>query len=260
MTGNKKNVTYQLNKHFEMPAIRHRTWVKISHWAITFSFFFLAFTGIEILMVHPRLYWGEVGNDLTPALFELPISRNYKHGGWEKAEPFFSSTTSPVSASRTYNIFNENGWGRSLHFLSAWILVAVGLIYLMMGIFTGHFEKRLIPDRDEFSLRLLWQELNNHIRMQISGKGAGKYNLLQKYAYLSVTFILLPLMVITGFTMSPAIVAAFPFLLDLFGGAQSARTIHFFSSIALEFFLIIHVVMVIRSGFKQQIRAMIIGK
>ena len=260
LVGDKKNVTYQLNKHFEMPAIRHRIWVKICHWAVTASFFLLAFTGFKILMVHPRLYWGEVGNDLTPPLFELPISRNYKHGGWEKNTPFFNDATSPVSASRTYDIFNENGWGRSLHFLSAWVMVAVGLFYLLMGLLTGHFKKRLIPGRAQFAPRFLWHELKEHIRMQIPGNGAGKYNLLQKYAYMSVVFFLLPLMVMTGFTMSPAIVAAFPLLLDLFGGTQSARTIHFFSSIALEVFLIIHVFMVIRSGFKQQIRAMIIGK
>jgi thiosulfate reductase cytochrome b subunit len=83
---------------------------------------------------------------------------------------------------------------------------------------------------------------------------------LQKYTYLGVVFIVLPLMVLTGLTMAPAIVAAFPFLLDLFGGTQSARTIHFFASITLELFLIVHVVMVIRSGFKQQIKAMTIGK
>jgi thiosulfate reductase cytochrome b subunit len=242
-----------------MPAIRHRIWVKICHWAITASFLLLAFTGFKILMVHPRLYWGEVGNDLTPSLFELPISRNYKHGGWGQTEPFFSDATSPVSASRTYDIFNENGWGRSLHFLSAWILVAVGLIYLLMGILTGHIKKRLIPDRGQFTLQLFWQDLKEHMRMRIPDNGIGKYNLLQKYAYLSVVFFLLPLMVLTGFTMAPAIIAAFPFLLDLFGGTQSARTIHFFSSVAIELFLIVHLIMVIRSGFKQQIRAMTIG-
>jgi thiosulfate reductase cytochrome b subunit len=129
-----------------------------------------------------------------------------------------------------------------------------------MGTITGHFKKRLIPDRGQFSLQLLWLALKDHVRMRIPGSGGVNYNLLQKYAYMSVVFFLFPLMVITGFTMSPAIVAAFPFLLDLFGGVQSARTIHFFSSIALELFLIVHVVMVIRSGFKQQIRAMIIGK
>src|SRR5712672_1372725 len=115
--------------------IPHKGWVKSSHWIITISFFLLAFTGFEIIMVHPRFYWGNVGNDLTPALFELPVSRNYKHGGWEKNGTFFEATNSPVSASRTYDIFNENGWGRSLHFLSAWVLVITGIVYLLIGIF-----------------------------------------------------------------------------------------------------------------------------
>ncbi len=86
---------------------------------ITICFLALAYSGFVILMAHPRLYWGEVGNDLTPALFELPISRNYQHGGWEKSVPFFRDSGSFVSASRTYDIFNQNGWGRSLHFLTA---------------------------------------------------------------------------------------------------------------------------------------------
>ena len=96
----------------------HARWVRISHWIVTLSVLMLAFTGFEILMVHPRLYWGNAGNDLTPALLELPISRNYKHGGWDKPTPFFQDAEGPVSASRTYDIFNQNGWGRSLHFLA----------------------------------------------------------------------------------------------------------------------------------------------
>ena len=79
-------------------------------------------------MAHPRLYWGEAGNDLTPALIELPISRNYQHGGWEKPTPFFRTPPGPVSASRTYDIFNQNGWARSLHFLAAWWLVLPGAV------------------------------------------------------------------------------------------------------------------------------------
>ena len=80
------------------------------------SFLTLAVSGFVILMAHPRLYWGEVGNDLTPALIELPISRNHQHGGWEANVPLFGEPDSPVSASRTYDIFNQNSWGRSLHF------------------------------------------------------------------------------------------------------------------------------------------------
>src|SRR3954453_21113557 len=108
-------------------------WVRISPAILTPSLLTLAFTGFVILMAHPRLYWGNAGNDLTPALFELPISRNYQHSGWEKTTPFFTAVNSPVSAARTYDIFNQNGWGRSLHFLAAWLLVITGIIYLLAG-------------------------------------------------------------------------------------------------------------------------------
>ena len=240
--------------------LRHRAWVKTTHWLITLSFLLLAFTGFEILMVHPRLYWGESGNDLTPALFELPISRNYKHEGWKDQQAFFASQGSPVSASRTYEIFNQNGWGRSLHFLSAWFLVLTGLVYFVVGFATGHFGKNLWPRSGERNWSAWRKEVANHFRLRIpQASGGPQYSLLQRTSYLAVVFVLFPLMVVTGFTMSPAITAAFPFLLDLFGGYQSARTIHFFASVALELFLIIHIVMIIASGFKKQIRAMTIG-
>jgi thiosulfate reductase cytochrome b subunit len=234
---------------------RHPRWVRITHWIITISFFALAYSGAEILMVHPRLYWGDAGNDLTPALFELPISRNYHHHGWENAKPFFAATNSPVSASRTYEIFNQNGWGRSLHFLSGWVLVITGLLYLLAGIFTGHFKQQLSPQRGEFSLPLWIADFTSHFR-KIPPVADGRYGLLQKYTYMGVIFLLFPLAVMTGMTMSPAITAAYPFLLKLFAGAQSARSIHFFVSLALLLFLVVHVVMVARSGFKKQMRSM----
>lgn len=237
----------------------HKRWVKSSHWIITLSFFALVFTGVEMIMVHPRFYWGEVGNDLTPVLFELPVSRNYQHGGWEKPVPFSEAAGAPVSASRTYDIFNQNGWGRSLHFLAGWFLLIPGLIYFFAGIFTGHFRKHLWPK--EFSLRLFWQDIINHVRMQIpSATNGPHYGLLQKCSYVFVIFFLMPLIVMTGMTMSPAITAAYPFLLKIFLGAQSARTIHFLASISLVLFLVVHLVMIIKSGFKKQIQAMTIGK
>src|SRR5437763_13231019 len=118
-----------------MREVQHKRWVKGAHFIITLSFLALTVSGYVILMSHPRLYWGDAGNDLTPALFELPISRNYHHHGWDTPKPFFASVNSPVSAGRTYDIFNQNGWGRSLHFLSGWVLVLAGLFYLFVGIF-----------------------------------------------------------------------------------------------------------------------------
>jgi thiosulfate reductase cytochrome b subunit len=247
------------NDNIKAPNSGHSRWVKISHWIVTISFLALAFSGFLIVMSHPRFYWGEVGNELTPALFELPVSRNYRHGGFDKSVQFYDKANSPVSASRTYEIFNENGWGRSLHFLSAWFLVAAGLIYLLMGFFTKHFWFNVFPRK--FSLTLFKQDLSDHLRMRIPpGSGGPHYGLLQKSTYVFVIFVLLPLAVVTGFTMSPAITAAYPFLLDLFGGSQSARTIHFFASVALVLFMLAHIVMIIKSGFIKQLRAMTFGK
>jgi thiosulfate reductase cytochrome b subunit len=191
----------------------------------------LAVTGVVILMAHPRLYWGEAGNDLTPALIELPISRNYKHGGFDEPVRFYEDRATPVSSSRTYNIFNKNGWGRSLHFLAAWCLVVPGVAYVIAGIVGGHFRRRF------------W----------------GGYGRRQGMTYALVVFVAAPLIVLTGLAMSPALTAAFPVLLRIFGGQQSARTLHFFAFVGLSLFVAGHVVMVIRSGARQQLRAMTIG-
>lgn len=240
---------------------RHARWVRIAHAIVTVSVLTLAFTGVEILMVHPRLYWGEVGNDLTPALLELPISRNHRHGGWDNATPFFENASGPISASRTYDIFNQNGWGRSLHFLAAWCLVLPGVIYFFAGLSSGHFRSHLWPRRKELTSRLFWREIVDHVRLRIPpASGGPHYGLLQKCAYSIVVFVAAPLIVLTGLTMSPAITAAFPFLLTLFGGYQSARTIHFFSFVVLLLFVTVHLVMVIKSGFRRQIVAITVGE
>src|SRR5215470_12492217 len=105
----------------------------------------LAYSGFVVLMAHPRLYWGHAGNDLTPALFELPISRNYQHGGWNPTTTFAEGASPIVSAVRTYDIFNQNGWARSLHFLAAWFLFATGVTYLLAGLAGGHLWRDLAP-------------------------------------------------------------------------------------------------------------------
>ncbi len=162
----------------------HARWVRISHGIATVSLLTLAFTGVVILMAHPRLYWGEVGNDLTPALVELPISRNYRHGGWATPAPFFDSTAGPISASRTYDIFNQNGWGRSLHFLAAWSLVLPGLVYLLTGMAGGHFHVHMMPRGRELAPRLVWRDVVNHVRFRIPpASGGPNYGVLQKCAY-----------------------------------------------------------------------------
>ena len=230
----------------------HAGWVRASHWIIALSVLALAFSGFEILMVHPRLYWGKAGNDLTPALIELPISRNYRHGGYDERVPLTDNPSGPVSANRTYDIFNQNGWGRSLHFLSAWFLVIPGLVYLLFGIVRGHFRRHIWPRRAPSTAA--------ENRLPSGTPGPAYYGVLQKIAYSFVIFVAAPLMVATGLTMSPAVTSTWPFLLDLFGGYQSARTIHFFASGVLVLFVVVHVVMVVRSGFRRHMRAMTVGR
>jgi thiosulfate reductase cytochrome b subunit len=244
----------------ERPPAGHSRWLRLSHWILAASVLTLAFSGFVILMAHPRLYWGQAGNDLTPALLELPIGRNYKHGGWVSETTFFAGAAPVVSSVRTYDIFNENGWGRSLHFLAAWFLLATSIFYLVAGLVSGHLWRDIVPRFRDVGPRLLWRDILVHLRPPLPpAPGGPPYAPLQKLTYAGVVFVVLPLMVLTGLTMSPAITAAFPGLLDFFGGSQSARTIHFFLFAALMLFFIIHVTMVVLSGFKRQIRAMTFG-
>ncbi len=238
----------------------HKLWIRISHWVVTLSFFALLFTGAEMTMTHPRFYWGEVGNELTPVLFELPVSRNYQHGGWTTSTPFFDTPGAPISAGRTYDIFNYNGWGRSLHFLSAWFLFFSGVTYFFFGLVTKHFQKKILPGIKDIKFKLYRVDFLNHFKKSLDISNLnGQYGLLQKTTYAVVIFVVMPVVILSGLTMSPAITAAYPFLLKLWG-AQSARTIHFFASNLLVLFLVAHLTMIIRTGFKRQMIQMIMGR
>lgn len=241
--------------------LRHPAWVRLSHWIGALCFIALAVSGFLILMVHPRLYWGDVGNDLTPAFLELPISNNHRPEAWERTVVFSEYAGEPFSANRTYLIFNLNGFARSLHFLGAWLLVATGLIYLAAGVLTGHVGRRVLPRSRDLAPRNLLRDVGSHLRLRLDKSGgASPYGPLQRLAYALVLLVLAPFMVLTGLAMSPAVTAAYPFLQDMFGGHQSARTLHFFGFSALTLFLLVHLVMVVLTGFGRQMRAMIMGK
>jgi thiosulfate reductase cytochrome b subunit len=242
-------------------SLKHAMWVRICHWLAATAVLTLAVTGFVILMVHPRLYWGEVGNDLTPAFLELPISRNHRHGGYTGAMAFLEGPVSPITASRTFEIFNQNGWGRSLHFLSAWGLVLVGVVYVLLGLSDGYFRRHMWPQVRELAPHLVWRDVRRHLRLEVRpSTGGPQYGLLQKCAYSFVVFVAGPVSIMAGLAMSPAITAAVPLLTTIFGGYQSARTIHFFAFVALVCFFIVHVVMTATSGFRRQLRGMTIGE
>jgi thiosulfate reductase cytochrome b subunit len=238
----------------------HARWVRISHGIVAISLLVLAVTGFVILMAHPRLYWGDAGNALTPALIELPISRNHRHGGWEGTTQI-GDTAGVVSARRTYEIFNQNSWGRSLHFLAAWCLVLPGLFYLIEAIAGGHFRAHLWPGARDLRPEHVRRTIADPLRLRVpAASGGPDYNVLQKLAYAFVVLVGIPVTVLSGLAMSPAIGAAIPLLPRLFGGFQSARTIHFLAFVVLALFVVTHVVMVVVSGFRKQIRAMTWGE
>lgn len=238
----------------------HALWVRVTHWVISVSVLTLAVSGFVILMAHPRLYWGHAGNDLMPALLELPISPDYAQVAWVDTTPITADAAGPVSANRSYDAFNQNGWARSLHFLMAWPLVCFAGFYWLAALRHGHFRSHLWPAWRLLSPSLLWRDWLAHLRPRSPvTPGARHYGLLQKLAYSAVMVVLLPLQVLTGLMMSPRISAAAPLLLDVVGGFQSARTIHFTVFVLLLLFVSVHVLMVIKTGFRRQLRAMTLG-
>ena len=224
---------------------RHAAFVRWTHWLTFVSFTVLVITGAEIVISHPRFYWGETGNVNMRPLFTLHIP----------------SSRDTVPTGYGYVMPDQNGWSRYLHFQTAWALVLTGLVYLIAGLWSGHFKRNLIPRTGERSFRAHWGRLARYLRRAPPDAAeSGSYNVLQRTSYLTVIFILFPLVIWTGLALSPGFNAAFPWGVNLLGGRQSARTLHFFVSIALVLFLLIHVAMVVWSGFWSRLRAMISGR
>ncbi|HET7842468.1 MAG TPA: cytochrome b/b6 domain-containing protein [Terriglobia bacterium] len=224
---------------------RHSALVRVTHWVTTIAFLALLLTGIEILISHPRFYWGETGTVNTPALFSLPIP----------------SSRAIIQSGYGYVLPDQNGWSRYLHFEAAWVLVVTGLLYVAVGFFNGHFRRNLLPVPGERSPGKLAASMVRHLRIKRpSEEEAWSYNTVQRLAYLVVIFVLVPLVIWTGLAMSPAFEGTFPWAVVAMGGRQSARTLHFFITIALVLFLAIHVLMVFIAGFRKRVGAMITGR
>jgi len=157
--------------------------------------------------------------------------------------------------------FQDLALGRRWHFFFAWCFVVNGIGYASYGLLSGHFRRDLMPARRDLAPRHLWQEIADHARLRFpKGEAARRYNPLQKLSYIAIVAVLLPTMVLTGLTMSPGIDAAFPPLLDLFGGRQSARTIHFITASLVVLFVAVHLAMVVLSGVWNNVRSMITGR
>ena len=251
---------------------RHRLSTRLWHWLNFAVVTIMLMSGLMIFNAHPRLYWGQYGANpdyawlavgSTPKTGFLRIGetriettgvlgRWTNAGGEEKTWAFPGWATIPTS----YDL----AAGRRWHLFFAWIL-SIGLtLYMLWSLLGGHLKRDLHVRRAEWSLRHIWRDVKDHARLRFpNGEAAARYHILQKLSYIGVIFVLLPLMIATGLTMSPGMNASAPWLLDLFGGRQSARSIHFLAAWALVAFFVVHLAMVLLAGPVNEVRSMITG-
>jgi len=255
---------------------RHSLVVRLTHWINLLCLTLLLMSGLALFNVHPQLYWGHYGYPGVPTVFSIIGRYNPETAqpeGITRIGDYTFDTTGTLGV--TYDAegrprpgaFPQWATGgldlalaRDWHFLMAWMFVINGTIYLLFGLFSGHFWRDLAPRADQLRPRHIMADIWNHQGLRRPrGAEAKRYNVLQKFTYLVVIFILLPGMLLSGLTMSPAATSAFPFLFDLFAGRQSARTIHFIIGSVLVLFVVGHVAMVAFAGFSRQVGAMILG-
>jgi thiosulfate reductase cytochrome b subunit len=252
---------------------RHTVLVRVTHWINAICFFILLMSGLQIFNAHPALYWGAQSTFDKP--FVALTAEQKNDGSIEGVTTILGrrlDTTGVLGASRdesgriqphgfpgwaTIPSYQDLATGRRWHFFFAWLLVANGLFYVGNLVARRHI-RDFLPSPKE--LRAIPRSIFEHLRLHFpKGDEALRYNVLQKLAYLSV-IVALPVLILAGLTMSPGLDSAFPWLVRLFGGRQSARTIHFILAFYLVGFVIVHLVMVLVSGVFNNLISMITGR
>jgi thiosulfate reductase cytochrome b subunit len=253
---------------------RHSGAVRVTHWINALVLLVLLMSGLQIFNPHPALYLGEKSDFDKPILAMRSMMHDKQIYGVTTVFGWDFDTTGVFGLSGDAKTgYQERGFpwwatlpghrnlsmGRRWHFFFAWLFLLNGLAYLLWGLGSGHLRRDLTPSGRE--LRHIGASISEHLRLRFpKGDEAKRYNVLQKLAYLVVALILLPLMLVSGLAMSPGMDAAFPFLLDMFGGRQSARTVHFISASFIVIFVVVHLVMVLISGVWNNLRSMITGR
>jgi thiosulfate reductase cytochrome b subunit len=254
---------------------RHSLAVRVMHWVNFITLTIMLMSGLQIFNAHPALYWGATSHFSQPLLSMYAMEDNQGHTwgvtsvgshtfvttgvfGWSKgADGNYTERGFPRWAT-----LPSDRWlamGRSWHLFFAWILVLNGAAYVLHGVLSGHLQRDLWLRRADW--RRLGHTLLEHLRLRFPrGDEARRYNGIQKLAYLFVVFVVGPLIVLTGLTMSPNMDAGYPWLLSIFDGRQSARTIHFVCAVTLVVFFLVHVVMVMVSGLWNNVRSMLTGR
>lgn len=251
---------------------RHRVSTRIWHWLNALALTILLMSGLMIFNAHPRLYWGEYGSREDAAWLEIDDTRTT---GFLQIGSARIETTGVLGLSlgdddrvrrvafpgwATIPTYYSLAAARRWHFAFAWIF-AVGLtLFMAVSLINGHVRRDLHIPRAEWRFAVFWQDVKDHARLRFRDKQHSVYNVLQKSSYVAVIFVLLPLMIFSGIAMSPAMNAAWPWLLDIFAGRQSARSIHFLCAFLLVAFVIVHLLMVLLSGPISGLRSMITGQ
>jgi thiosulfate reductase cytochrome b subunit len=254
---------------------RHTRVVRITHWLNALCLLVLLMSGLQIFNAHPRLYWGQKGADADRPFVEMTaVDLDSQPRGVVRIGGIEADTTGVFGLSRMNGRLTVRGYpswltlpsyqdlatGRRWHFFFAWIFVLNGLTYVGFGLWNRHLQRDLTPTRAELTPGRLWRDIVEHAQFKFPrGEAAKRYNPLQKLAYLGV-ICLLTLMILAGLTMSPGVDAAFPWLVDLFGGRQSARTIHWITANLIVLFVAVHLFMVVAAGVVNEIGSMITGR
>jgi thiosulfate reductase cytochrome b subunit len=253
---------------------RHTIAVRAQHWLNAIIMLVMLMSGLQIFNAHPSLYWGNGADFDHPFISLTALGTQDNFHGVTKIGSLSFNTDGVLGASWHEGVKEVRGFpdwvtipsdspnlalGRLWHFAFAWLLVANGLAYFAYAFASGHFRTELAPTLKDFAH--LSREIINHARLRFArGEEAKHYNGIQRMTYFVVIFVLGPLIVLTGLTMSPTMDSAFPFLPWIFGGRQSARTIHFLCAFSFVGFFVIHIVMVILSGTWNNLRSMITGR
>lgn len=252
---------------------RHALATRVAHWINALCLFVLITSGLQIFNAHPALYLGEGSDFDHPVLVMTAAEGDDELKGYTFIGRHRFDTTGLFGASDVNGIREARGFpawatlpgpqwlamGRLWHFAAAWLFAINGLLFASWAVWRGHLRRDLLPTRAD--LKALPHAIANHLRLVFpKGDAALHYNPLQKLSYFAVIFGLGPLVLLTGLTMSPTMNAAFPELLWLFGGRQTARTIHFLCAFSFLAFFIVHIVMVVLSGAWTNVRSMITGR
>lgn len=259
--------------------LRHHWLVRVTHWLNAIAIIILLMTGLNIFGAHPRLYWGDAGSvDQRERLWlETGASPPWRSPtGWIDIAGTRFDTTGLIGVSKspkgTTSFVAFPHWatlpsGRDLatartwHFFFAWVIIINGVAWLLHGLFSGRLWHEILPNRSQLTRTHLWHDIVEHLKLNFSkGEATLSYEVLQRLAYAGVTLLLIPTVILTGLAMSPGMDAAWPWLDALWGGRQSARSVHFLAMAGIAGFLLLHLVLVILSGPIRQIGAMITGR